>query len=87
MGIPKAVNVDVLYLSLASEDVKSRLGGGGAVFGERKNGNWILVESRKWRWNQGRVMCGAEKFLVFDSTENVVGCGIGRGGWVSERRW
>ena len=44
MGIPKAVKVDVLYLSLASEDVKSRLGGGGAISGERKTGNWILVE-------------------------------------------
>ena len=30
---------------------------------------------------------GAEQFLVFDSTENVVGCGIGRGGWVSEQWW
>ena len=30
---------------------------------------------------------GAENFLVFDSTENVVECGIGRGGWVSERWW
>ena len=30
---------------------------------------------------------GAENFLVFDSTENVVECGIGRGGWVSEWRW
>ena len=38
MGIPKAVKVDVLYLSLAFEDVKSRLGGGGAVFAERKSG-------------------------------------------------
>ena len=30
---------------------------------------------------------GAEKLLVFDSTENVVERGIGRGGWVSERWW
>ena len=41
-----------------------------------------LGESNVWK----RVD-GAEKFLVLDSTENVVECGIGRGGWVSELWW
>ena len=47
MGIPKAAKVDVSYLSLASEDVKSRLGGGGAVFRKRKMvvGFWWRVEN------------------------------------------
>ena len=39
--------MDLLYLSLAFGDVKSRLGGGGAIFGERKLGIefWWRVES------------------------------------------
>ena len=52
MLIPNVVKVEVLYLSLASGDVRSRLGGGGAVFWERENGNCSLVGCRKCRWNQ-----------------------------------
>ena len=41
---PNAAKVDDVYSSLASVEVNSRFGGGGAVFGERKYGNWSLVE-------------------------------------------
>ena len=43
--MPKADKVDWLYLSLASEEVKSFRGGGGSDFGERKYGNWIFAEN------------------------------------------